>query len=216
VIPSTLQGLLIVLLAIAPGFLAATYWARAKTRRVPASDLHTILQALALSLVVQVIVAPLTYRFFYPVRAHIYDYDPRDLVGWLVLTVLVVPLVLGVALGKFEERYLAPRRDRTGESALHRLFTQIWPPSPPSSWDWFFMQVIPDGSFVLVEFEDGTRVAGTWERNSFATTSPEPHGLILAREWLVDEDGNFTTVVAQSAGVLIPSDAKIKKVRVLK
>ena len=202
-LPATLEGLFVLLLAIAPGYVAVAFWSRAKTRRAAGSDLIVVLQSLTLSLVIQVLALPLTYIVFNPVRKSLFDYSPFSAALWLRLVVLIVPIIFGSVLNRIEDRFRS------------RLLW-VWPPAPPSAWDSFFTGTIPEGSFVLVEFEDGTRVAGTWEEGSYAVTSPDTHGLFLAREWLVDDDGNFVEVVKRTAGVLVPNDSKIKRIRILK
>jgi len=49
-VPTSQIALAILLLAIAPGYIAAAAWARSRTWKGPSSDLRTIIQALVLSL----------------------------------------------------------------------------------------------------------------------------------------------------------------------
>lgn len=68
-----------------------------------------------------------------------------------------------------------------------------------------------------MEFVDGSRIAGPWEDGSFAGTSPEPHGLILARQRGLDEQGNPTDAAMKgSAGVVITNESSIQSIRVVR
>ena len=60
VIPTTQVALVILLLAIAPGYILVGTWARSRTWRGPSGDFRTLLQALVLSAIVQAVMSPLT------------------------------------------------------------------------------------------------------------------------------------------------------------
>lgn len=81
------------------------------------------------------------------------------------------------------------------------------------------MQSIPDGAFVVITFADDSKVAGvfaaTGSRTSYAATSPQPLGLYLAEEWALDAAGNIDALVTDTRGVMIPSLASVKTVRIL-
>lgn len=214
--PSSWVGLTIALLAIVPGFLATTVWARARTWRGPASDLRTILQSLALSASIQVLVSPLTVAWIVPIRARLADH-PGRVAMWFALIVLVLPLTLGLAVARVTDLIFDPRAAATRRyGRLVRLLAWVGrAPWPPTTWDWLFTTGIPDGRFVLVEFTDGSQVGGVFGRGSIALTSPEPQGLFLANEWMVNADGDFTAPVPGSRGILVPRADDVRWVRIL-
>ena len=213
--PTDLTGLIVALLAIAPGYVATVFWARARTRRTPGSDFDRVLQSLTFSLIIQVIAALYTIPVITPVRAHLLDHTLR-LALWVALSVFVIPIPLGVVLGKIEDRLQTPVTNPGSMARWRKLVNVVWPPAPPSVWDWYFTEEIPPGSIVVVEFGDGSRIAGSWEDGSFAATSPEPHGLILARQWGLDDQGNPTDAAVEgSAGVIVPNESTIKSIRVV-
>lgn len=220
--PTNIDGIIALLLAIVPGHVTNVIWSRAKTRQAPRGDLYTVLQALTLSVIIQICAAPLTALLIYPARHDLLDIPLGALFLWLLATLVILPGIVGTGLGHFEDQYLAWTRPQgaTGHGLVGRrlaaLAVRIRPSPAPSAWDRLFTRGILPGSWIVVEFNDGSTVAGAWEEGSGATTSPEPHGLILAEEWVLDADGNLAYPVEQTGGVLIPTDANIRKIRVLK
>jgi hypothetical protein len=215
VLPSSISAITAILLAIAPGFVAISVWARARTWKGLAgvSDLRIILQSLALSLVVQVIVSPLTIAWIWPVRTRLGDHPVRIAV-WLSVSVLVVPFAMGLTGAKFTDALI----ERLGYSPgkWTKALSWFWPyPVPPSIWDWLFTTSPPNASYVILEFRDGRRVAGTFERGSMAMTSPEPHGIFLSEEWALDNDGNLLGPIPGSAGIMIRTTDDVQSVRLL-
>jgi len=214
--PDTWVGLAVALLAIVPGFIATATWARARTWRGPSTDLRTVLQSLALSAAIQVVISPLTILWIVPIRDHL-DTHPWRVALWFFLTVLVLPLVAGVAVARTTDLLFDPRQSghqehRRAAAVFARLFKE---PSPPSPWDWTFATGVPDGRFVLVQFQDGSQVGGVFAQGSIALTSPEQQGLYLADEWLLDDDGNFTAPLPDSRGIMIPTVDQVRWVRIL-
>lgn len=133
-LPSTFQALAVLLLAIVPGFLATGFWARTKTWKGRPGDLLTVLQSIAVSLVIQVVMAPLTIYWLYPVRTHL-DRYPWRLCLWAALVVLVVPWLGGTLIGRLADFVFDPRTIRSG-SSRQRVVAWLFRPSvPPTIWD---------------------------------------------------------------------------------
>jgi hypothetical protein len=215
VLPTSEAALVIVLLAIAPGYIAAAAWARARTWKGPSGDLRTILQALVLSAVVQAILVPLTVVWIVPIRDHLPQYPLRVTV-WSLLVVLVVPVALGLAAGAFTDKLFDPAEDRV-KGRLASVVNAIVPaPTAPTIWDWLFVSDrLPTSGFLVVEFKDGARVAGAFAERSMALTSPEPHGLFLEREWQLDPEGNVYCELPGTRGLLVPDVSEIRWMRIL-
>lgn len=212
--PADVEGIWAVLLAIVPGFLATTVWARAKTWRGPIGDLRTILHSLALSAAIQVVVAPLTIALVVPHRTDLQDHLGSVLL-WAAITVIVVPIGGGVLAGWMSDRIFNPR-SLTSTGVLRSWLSRIWPPAPPPTmWDWLFTSTVPHGKFIVIEFEDGTRKAGVFANGSVALTSPEPHGLFLVSEWEMDEDGNVVSEIPGTAGITILDTSKVRAIQIL-
>jgi hypothetical protein len=96
-----------------------------------------------------------------------------------------------------------------------RTFRFLVPkPIPPTLWDWASLEKIFDGKFVVVEFVDGRKVAGAYGKPGIAMTSPDQHGVFLASEFEIGQNGEPTTQVVASAGVLVPLDQDVRSIRI--
>ncbi|MFC6236957.1 DUF6338 family protein [Longivirga aurantiaca] len=212
--PDSWVALLIALLAVVPGFLTVTIWARSRTWRGPTGDLRTILQALAISAVIQVVLFPLTVMVVLPHWRSPDDYAV-SLGAWLLLTVLAFPVVLGLGTARLTDWVFPLRTADTNFGWLRRFLRgAIKPVAPPTMWDWWLTEGVPNGRFVLAKFRDGSYIGGVFSDGSMALTSPEPHGIYLASEWLVDEAGDFVGEIPQTGGVLLPLREDILWLRV--
>jgi len=127
VLPGNLATVAAVLLAVVPGFVASSVWAKARTWRGPEGDLRTVLKSFALSLVVQLAVSPLTLAWLYPVRHRLDEYSVR-LTVWFALVVLVVPTLGGLAIGKVTDLLADPSGSEMG-GRWRRGFSRVWPAS---------------------------------------------------------------------------------------
>ncbi len=214
-VPNSFQALAVVLLAILPGFVATTFWARAKTWKGRGTDLITVLQSMAVS---AVIVAAMTFpavRWLYPVRDTL-EQHPLRIATWSFFTVFIVPMIGGILFGRVSDWLSQPTRPIvTGR--LRKIWVRLWPTDvPPTIWDWAFKSKVIDDSFVVVEFTDKTRVAGVFSAGSLALTSPEPQGVYLRREWTVDENGDLLAEVPNTKGVIITNTASIRTIHILR
>lgn len=182
------------LLAVVPGYLALWVWAWKRTWRGHSGDLRTLLQSLSLSMVVQLLLAPLTIRWLLPFRDDPTEV-PERVALWMALAVLILPAGLGL-LGR-------------------RLIGSSGPSEWPSIWDWMLTKQPPHGCFVVVEFEDGQRLAGCFTERANAITSPDTHGVYLSPEWRLDEAGDVAEELPGSRGVLIPDLCRVRWMRIL-
>jgi hypothetical protein len=218
-VPENFHALAIVLVAIVPGYVATTVWARNRTWGGHPSDLRLIIQSVALSAVLQVVAAPLTIWLLYPHRNELDEY-PWRIALWALSAVLILPVVAGWGLARIGEWLGSNSQDTdddraSGDEGVRGCLGRWWPSAaPPSAWDLVFERIPPNGAFVVVHYEDGSRVAGVFAGRSYALTSPEPHELFLETEWLLDEDGFLEEPVPLSAGVLIRASDTIRSIRI--
>lgn len=216
--PDSWTGLGVALLAVVPGFIAATTWARARTWKGPSGDLRTILQSLAFSVAIQILVAPLTLTLLFPFREDL-ESHPWRVAVWSLFAVLLVPVSAGIAAAKITDLAIPPSArpwsaaPRGWRGVVGRLVPRV---PPPSAWDTFFLTQPPHGQFLVVHFKDGRRIGGVFADGSVAMTSPDPAGLYLSSEWVLDDDGDFVAEVPESAGVLIPHTDEVLWVRLQK
>lgn len=201
--PATFEALAVLVFAVVPGYLAIAAWSRAKTWAGLRTDLETVVRSIAVSLVIQVLFGPITITWIYPYwQANKLDQHPSEVGWWLFIVILVIPLIGGTATGLLSNWF----------------FTHLPKVAPiaPSAWDEFFdPREIPPSGFIIVEFADGKRIGGGWGTGSYAITSPQKQGLVLAVEWELDDDGQPINPRPDSAGVLIPDAGTIKYARML-
>jgi Family of unknown function (DUF6338) len=210
---TNLEGLIIVLLAIVPGYTAIALYRRTKTYERPDSDLRTFIPAIAVSFVIQVLVFPWTAWQLLPVRNDLAAHPVR-LWLWGLAVVLLIPVVGGLLVGRLTDVLLIRGSEPPGR--VKKFAARLLPQVPPSPWDTYFLDPPADGDFVILTFDDGSMRAGAFYGPAFAMTSPQQQGIYLAEEWLLDADGNIDSRVLGSKGLLVPLAAKIKYVRILR
>lgn len=203
------------LLAIVPGYITIFIATRNSTWQGVSGDLATVLQSLALSAVVQLLISPYTLRIMYPLRNSLAAHPNEDLI-WLALSFVVIPVILGVGppyLGK----ELFPEAQDDADSRFRRLARRIlWPLPPPTVWDWTFRQGIPQGCYVRIDYADGHRIGGVYSPPAASMTSPQRPGIYLAVEWRLNERGDFVAPVAHSSGIIVPIGDDVRSVRLLR
>jgi Family of unknown function (DUF6338) len=214
---TSFQALAVALLAIVPGYITIFFWSRNKMWRGLTNDLQTVLKAVAISAVLQVVLAPYVLALLYPMRGDLAGH-PWFLFVWAVLVVLLLPYIAGTLTGKASDWLELKSHLKDEEQGWWvRLLLWLFPQAaPPSVWDSMFSRDPPDGSFVILEFRDGSRVAGTYAGESEVFQSPEPHGLYLSEEWTLDENGNIDEEVPNSRGVMITDLSDLRCVRFLR
>jgi hypothetical protein len=217
--PGTLEGLGVVLVAVVPGYIAVTLWARSKTWERPPTDLRLILLAIVFSAVIQALLFPLTVPWLWPIRNHLIEHPVR--VGfWAVTALIAIPALGGIYGGRLTDLFFGARRASLdfGWAALKRVVfaspVELLPPVTPSAWDGFLLEQIPRGRILVITMDEGKVIAGSYYAGSFAKTTPQKQGIFLNREWTVDEHHRPVSPIATSRGVLVPAIDKIKHVRV--
>jgi putative flippase GtrA len=215
VIPATPVGVGALLLAIAPGYLTIYFWSRNKTWKGLTNDLHTVIQGVVVSAVIQVLIAPITIWQLYPVRDHL-DLHPVRVAAWSALALLVVPYLLGTVAARVSDRAFPAGSGALESRKSKALATVIQPSAEPSIWDWAVPGGKLNGKYVIVEFDDGKVVGGTFSLGSMALTSPQRQGIFLNREWVIDEAYNFVAPVPNSDGIMIDDMSSVRSVRVLR
>jgi len=219
-IPDTLTSLVIVALAVVPGFIATSAWARSRTWQGPQGDLRTILQSIACSTVIQTVAAPLTILLIAPVRGTLLSHPDRIAV-WAAVVVLALPIVLGLSFARLTDRAYAPLLVMNSQEVSlgfvrRALLWLIKAPSPVSAWDYMVPRLLKNQShYLVVEFSDGRKVAGLFSSESIAFTTPDRRGMFLEEEWQLNENGDFAQPIVDSAGILIYDCDDVRYVRIL-
>ena len=205
---------LAILLATVPGYLTIYFATRDSTWRGLIGDLQTILQSLAVSVLIQAFAAPLTLAWIYPVRDDLIHHPVR-LTTWLVAVFLVLPFVVGVG-GAHIGRALFPAPLAYTTSRFRRLIRWfIWPEPPPTLFDWAMKSGVMENRFIVIEYDDGRRIGGAFGRPGVSMTSPQERGIYLAVEWLLSPAGDFVAPMPNSAGVAVPLGPSVRSIRFL-
>jgi hypothetical protein len=205
VMPATAEALTVVLLAIVPGYLARAAWSRwPKTYSPPTTDLAVVIQSIAASVVIQLLVSPLTIVMIVSTYRDL-GAQPWRVVIWITAT-LVVSVVAGFAFGKITNSLPS-----IGTEWIRLALS----PTPPTIWDISqFDGAIPDLCLLVIEYSDGRRLAGAFADRSKAVTSPQRHGLFLEQEWHVDQDGIPTEPIENSGGIDLLDLSEVRVVHV--
>lgn len=217
VLISSFEALAVALLAIVPGYITVFFWARNKDWRGLPNDLQTVLLSIAISAALQVVLAPVSITLLYPYRDNL-ESQPWLLLGWAVLLVLVLPYLAGTLFGKLSDAIAeAAQAPKDKRNPLLSLLLWFFPQAaPPSIWDSVFDKDLPDGCFVILEFKDGKRLAGTYGGDAEVFLSPEPHGIYLDKEWTVDANGDIDTEIPNTMGIVLTDLTDLRSVRILK
>jgi hypothetical protein len=216
-VPDSVVGVLVALIAVAPGFIATSVWSRVRSWRGADGDVRVILQSLVFTAIIHTVLAPLTLTVIYPVRETLLDHPVR-LSVWVFLLVLVVPSLIGQLTARAANSVLPPDRALDPESRARGWRGTVqglvggW--DQPSIWDAVVLARRLDGCFVVVEFNDGRRVAGAFGVGSAAMNHPGRPGLFLTPEWALDEDGELLAEIPDSRGVMLPTLDDVRWIRI--
>jgi hypothetical protein len=219
--PTTLEALAIILVAVVPGYIAVTLWARTKTWERPPTDLALILLAIIFSAVIQGLLFWLTVPWLWPIRDELIKHPWR--VGfWAFFVLILLPAIGGIYAGRLSDLLFGARPLPRGRAAwkqeLLPPINQLLPNIPPTSWDKFFLRRVPPGKILVITLDDGKQIAGSYygtrSEGSFSMTTPQKQGIFLNREWTLDATGEPGRPIPASRGVLIPRIDNIKHIRV--
>jgi hypothetical protein len=200
-VPGTLQGLLVVILAVLPGAMYVWGFEReAGTWRIGLSD--AVLRFVVASAVFQVLFAAPLYVLYQryvhhdvtlagqPVLrggqpAHENPLAEGEVPAWLFIVPLVyvaVPAALGTAVGRaVQSKRRWPRR-------FARVLAGKDP--APRGWDHLFASR-PSGT-VRVRLKDGKWIGGAFGEGSYAAGFPDkPQDLLLEQSYQLKDDGSF-------------------------
>jgi hypothetical protein len=193
--PTSIEAITIIALALTPGYICL-WFARQAIRQVSKqSEAEFLISTVAVGVVVNVLIFPLLgHRILrYYRNDTLLDHEWLVLL-WGVITIFVVPVLLGLGIGRLINRfarYLGP----IGLDPVGRI---------PHAWD--FAMRRKQGYYVRVWLNDGQVVAGKYSIGSFASSDRERADLFLEEVWFVDEDGYFLAAIPNSAGVWIAPD----------
>jgi hypothetical protein len=182
----TVDKLQLVLLFAVPGFVSLkTYGTLVPSGHRQASQ--QLLDAVAYSCINYAILSvPL-----YLVRAwNLEQVHPRLYLAFWTFAILVAPVLWTLLYVKVRSsRYLQSIVPHPTEDAWHYLFSQR-----KSFW-------------VVVSLQNGTKIAGRYDSQSFASSAPAPKQLYLQESWVLSDEGGFERVREDTGGILILDEA---------
>lgn len=199
--PTTIEALVIIALVLSPGYVF-TQVARRSIAHVPEStDLRFLLTIITVGTFIQAVAFPFWTSSIlrYYLNDEILRHE-REVFSWAVLVCFVLPLVLGVVVGRLTLRKPVDRAlGWVGLGYVDRM---------PSAWDYVVRQ--PRGSYVRVHLRDGQgTIAGVFGDQSVASLDPKRADVYLQEAWQIDGDGTFIGALLDSRGVWIAHDAMV-------
>ena len=71
----------------------------------------------------------------------------------------------------------------------------------PTPWDSFFS--MNESKYMIVYFNNGSKIGGYYGERSFATSYPEEREIYLETEWEINDKDEFVKLISSSNGVII-------------
>lgn len=111
--------------------------------------------------------------------------NPQVYIAFYAFVLLVAPVLLVLA-------YSSLRRSN--------LMQRVLPHPTEKPWDFVFAKRFP--YWVIVTLQNGSKIAGKFGEQSFASNAPAPPQLYLEEAWVFNDDG-FDRPRTDTAGILI-------------
>ena len=184
-VPSTVQGLLVLLMLVIPGYLARTVFGAVVT--IPQKE-HK--QLLLESVAWSVFMAPVLVLALYIEGRLMAGPDMALFIVVAAWTVVSFSSLAGLIVGRVCKKH---------PTVVQRMGLR---PLVPKAWDERLGRGEP--LFVLATFSDGPRIGGLWGGSSFASSYPADEDIYVEQAWDLDpESGRFLNPAKRSAGFWI-------------
>jgi hypothetical protein len=179
----SLDRVVLVIGFVIPGFVALKTY-EAIFPSVPRESAKQIIDAIAYSCINY---ALLLLPIIAIEKAKISETSPGEYLAFYIFVLLIAPVLWALlfALGR-----------------KTKLVQGLLPHPTEKPWDFVFAQRKP--YWVIVTLNDGTKIAGRYGLESFASSSPAPAQLYLEEAWQYTNDG-FERQRTDTAGILILS-----------
>jgi hypothetical protein len=197
-LPTTVQQLLVVLVAVLPGVVFQFVRERSRGRFSGDDNFgERVLRAVVAGLVLDAVYLLVLGTWLTdllgvgqmsPARA--LDTRPREIALVAVLLLVIFPAVVAWSWARVQQR-----RGRTRTSYQRT----------GSAWAYVFAR--RDACFVRIRLGDGTWVGGWYGGRSLASSHPGEGEIFLESSWRMDSQGRFLERVTNTAGVLVRADA---------
>ena len=205
--PNTVEALIVIVLLVAPGFLA---W-QVLSARIPSvfrSKTHFFVVSFQLSVLVHLLISPLTYLWVDRIVAIWQSFSSVSSTGkvgfdwivfcWLFLILFVGPILLAFLFSSIWRANWS--QYSLGIIGLSRVDLT------PHAWDWFFLTE-ENGCWIVAELDDGSKVGGEFGTNSFVSIAPYGRDIYLEKLYEITEDGEFGEELKDSIGGWISGES---------
>lgn len=182
----SIENVQLVVWFVVPGLVALYCRAQFLTGRVPLTA-EAILPYLSLSLICFALGVPIQ-QYVLPGKD-----SPFYLLGTLVV-IFAIPALLGSMLG------LSAQKGWTRRSLSYFGLTVVH--EVPSAWDWKFSGT-RSPEWVFIVLKNGTKFAGFFGKNSFASSDGKDRDLYIQETYDVDENNRWTP---RESGTLFVAD----------
>lgn len=188
---NTKEGLFLALAFLVPGFIWYSVMTAFVPRRVESKEL-SLLRFLTLSCINFAIWFWLAYLV---VTSDLFLKSRGwTAAAWAIIT-LVSPLTLGAVSGRCSQSEIFRNfLQRIGFNTIHPI---------PTSWDYFFSNTRP--VWVLATLKDGSKVAGFFGSESFASDEPNERDIYIQEVYKIPQEGAWERI-KNNKGILIKGD----------
>jgi hypothetical protein len=182
---ATATAILATIGLVLPGFIVAELSRIKRSARSGEGDFELVLRALFYALLIHIVFLPWTATLVRNIgpgqdwASHVWA-----LVPYAFVVLLIVPTLLGLALNW----WLRSAEQRGNLGWIHSAFGAH---DARDSFDFGFGRLTERGRYLIVRRSDGSMLAGTFGKNSWAGRAPEPHDVYLEEVRSLGPDGEI-------------------------
>ena len=195
--PTTITALIIVALVLTPGYVFTQLIRRVIAHIPEATDGRFFLTIISFGTLIHGLLFVWSTRILTYYLERSLPTHRREVFFWAITTMFVLPVVLGVIIGKVSTwRWVDALLHRIGLGYIDRM---------PSAWDYVIHAGRP--AYVRIHLKDGKGViGGVYARNSFGALDPPRGDIYLEQGWQLYDDGDFAQPIVDSQGVWVSKD----------
>lgn len=198
---STVQGLIILVLFVLPGFLLSEVARRGRAPAAEESALRLLLRSLVFALFTQALAALVWTVDLADKTKNFTDIsnDVPEVAAYVVVVLMGVPVLLGLLLAGYLAR--AEAHAIATRAGLSLVALTLGAKEPTHAWDIALLEA-GSGAFLIVTLKNERTIAGQFGGRSFATeAASENADLFLERVWLISETGEPIAPLATEEGI---------------
>ncbi len=196
-LPTTIEALVIVALVLSPGYIFTQVARRVIAHIEEPTDVRFLLTIITAGTAIHGLMFPWTSQILDYYIANALPQHRWMVFFWAVVVAFLVPLVLGVAVGRLTLIWWVEKAlDFIGLGYVDRM---------PSAWDFVMRQRRAD--YVRIHLKDGKGiVGGAFGNQSFGSLDPKRADIYLEQAWQLDDNGTFLKRIEDSRGLWVAHD----------